>query len=123
MVIRMKKQTSVTFGLLMVLALAGCEGRYPYVKGPNTLIAIDRDTGVDAFALPNGAGAIAYDPDGCQVWIVDDGFEGYSTRRFDPRTGLPICDGRYPPGTVLGNFETPKAGIRDFVPARAKTTE
>ena len=31
--------------------------------------------------------------------------------RFDPATGLPVCDGAYPPGTVLGDYET-----RDAVP-------
>ena len=39
----------------------------------------------DSVALVDGEAAIAYDPDGCQVWIIDDGIEGYSSPRFDVR--------------------------------------
>ena len=116
MVTRMKLHSHVIFAGLMVATRAGCEARYPFMAGPDTVIATNTDTGLDAYPLPNGTGAVAYDPDGCQVWIVDDGLEGYATRRFDPATGKPVCDGRYPPGTVLGNYETPKAGIPDRVP-------
>jgi predicted small lipoprotein YifL len=120
MVSRMKMNFHVLLAGLMMASLAGCEARYPFFAGPDTVIATDRDTGLDANPLPNGTGAIAYDPDGCQVWIVDDGIEGYATRRFDPATGKPICDGRYPAGTVLGDYETPKAGIPDRVPTRTR---
>ena len=51
--------------------------------------------------LQDGDAAIAYDPDGCQGWLMDDGVEGYSGRRFDPVSGLPICNTHYPPGTVV----------------------
>ena len=103
--------------LLGATVLSGCvDGLTPYKQGPDTVIATAYDTGRDRGVLTNGDAAIAYDPDGCQVWIVDDGLEGYATRRFDPATGKPVCDGRYPPGTVLGNYQTPKAGIPDRVP-------
>jgi hypothetical protein len=86
-------------------------------NGPDTVIAKSSDSGADDDAgLVNGEAAIAYDPDGCQVWIIDDGVEGYSTPRFDPATGLPICDGKYPPGTVLGAYETSTAPGPDYVP-------
>ncbi len=62
-----------------------------------------------------GQAGIAYDPDGCQVWIIDDGIEGYATPRFDPETGLPVCDGRHPPGTLLGVYETESAPFPDRV--------
>lgn len=38
------------------------------------------------------------DPDGCDVWMADDGIEGYSVLRLDPRTGERVCSGVLPPG-------------------------
>ena len=85
--------------------------------GPDSVIAKASDSGTDDEpGLVDGEAAIAYDPDGCQVWIIDDGVEGYSSPRSDPRTGLPICDGKYPPGTVLGPYETSTAPGPDYVP-------
>lgn len=107
----------IALGLVALTVLAGCEGTKPYEKSPDTLIAVANDRGHDKSVLPDGTGAIAYDPDGCQVWIIDDGLEGYAARRVNPDTGLPVCDNRYPPGTVIGDYQTPKAGIRDFVPS------
>ncbi len=92
----------------------GVEGTVPY-SGPDSVIATAQDYGRDDSKLTDGEAAIAYDPDGCQVWIIDDGLEGYSTPRFDPKTGLPVCDGKYPPGTVIGVYETADAGIPDRV--------
>ena len=111
---------TAAFGL--VLGLTGCggveyfgfEGTHPY-KGPTSVIATGQDQGRDEDVLKDGEAAIAYDPDGCQVWIIDDGLEGYSSPRFDPKTGLPVCDGKYPPGTVLGRYETESAPIPDGV--------
>lgn len=110
-------------GLCLVLAtgLAGCgafyessEGTQPY-SGPDSVIATAEDYGQDDTGLIDGQAAIAYDPDGCQVWIIDDGVEGYSSPRYNPKTGLPICDGKYPPGTVLGAYETDSAPGPDRV--------
>ncbi len=85
--------------------------------GPDTVIAKASDSGTDKDSgLVEGEAAIAYDPDGCQVWIIDDGVEGYSSPRFNPVTGLPVCDGKYPPGTVLGPYETETAPGPDYVP-------
>lgn len=122
--------TATTFGrarrlaLLPVLALAlsACASGEIFEDvqrygGPDTVIAKAGDSGTDRDAdLIDGEAAIAYDPDGCQVWIIDDGVEGYSSPRFDPRTGLPVCDGKYPPGTVLGRYETSTAPGPDYVP-------
>lgn len=105
------------FGLFVVLglALSSC-GVRPYA-GPDDVIATGQDRGVfDKGALVNGEAAIAYDPDGCQNWIIDDGIEGYSSPRYDPVSGLPICNDRYPPGTVIGKYETDSEGIGDWVP-------
>jgi hypothetical protein len=97
----------------------GIEGTQPY-SGPDSVIATAEDYGRDAVGLKDGEAAIAYDPDGCQVWIIDDGVEGYSSPRFDPKTGLPVCDGKYPPGTVIGVYETTDAGMVDRVSGPAK---
>lgn len=73
------------------------------------LIAIPNDRGwVDTRdnRLVDGEAGIAYDPDGCQVWLIDDGVEGYSGRRVDPATGLPVCNGEYPPGSIIGPYKT-----------------
>jgi hypothetical protein len=103
--------------LLAATALAGCtDGLTPYVQSPDTVIATASDSGRDNVPLAPGGGAIAYDPDGCQGWIIDDGVEGYSGRRFDPVSGLPVCNNHYPPGTVLRNYQTMDAGIADYVP-------
>ena len=106
---------------LLVATLSACSSgeffedvqRY---GGPESVIAKGSDSGTDEETLVDGQAAIAYDPDGCQVWIIDDGVEGYSSPRFDPATGLPICDGKYPPGTVLGVYETVSAPGPDYIP-------
>jgi len=103
--------------VMLVAALAGCtDGLTPYVQSPDTVIATAADRGRDKIGLRDGGAAIAYDPDGCQGWIMDDGVEGYSSRRFDPVSGLPICNSLYAPGTVVKNYQTQSPGLRDFVP-------
>lgn len=112
-------------GLMLVLAagLSGCgaytegfgfEGTQPY-SGPDSVIATGQDQGTDDGDLVDGQAGIAYDPDGCQVWIIDDGIEGYSSPRYNPKTGLPVCDGKYPPGTVIGVYESDSAPFPDRV--------
>jgi hypothetical protein len=112
--------------LLGLIVLPACEsaGAFEGLRaypGPTAIIAKADDRGFDSGPLQDGAGAIVYDPDGCQGWLIDDGFEGYSGRRFDPVSGLPVCNNLYPPGTVLGKYTTRKQGIRDFVPGVLKT--
>lgn len=108
--------------LIAALALSACEGGglVRYVESPNTVIATASDTGSDNTGLRNGGFAIAYDPDGCQNWIADDGVEGYSTPRFDPVSGLPVCNNEFPPGAVVKDYQTPDAGIRDYVPGKRR---
>lgn len=113
-------------GLVALACLAACsdeiyEGTQPY-NGPNSVIATGQDQGLDKGVLRNGRAAIAYDPDGCQNWIVDDGIEGYSSPRYNPKTGLPVCDDRYPPGTVVGDYETESAGVEDLVSGPGRST-
>ncbi len=112
-------RTGLVLGLGTLLSgcggfFEGVEGTQPY-SGPDSVIATAEDYGRDDVGLKDGEAAIAYDPDGCQVWIIDDGIEGYSSPRFDPKTGLPVCDNKYPPGTVIGVYETSDAGIADRV--------
>jgi hypothetical protein len=98
--------------------LGGCTaGLTPYTQSSETVIATASDGGRDSGVLVEGDAAIAYDPDGCQTWIIDDGVEGYSGRRFDPVSGLPVCNDQFPPGTVVGNYQSQSPGLKDRVPA------
>lgn len=106
-------------GLVAALLLSGCiaeslEGTERYT-GAESIIATGQDQGRDTGVLVNGQAAIAYDPDGCQNWIMDDGLEGYSTPRYDPVSGLPVCNNKYPPGTVLKPYQTGSEGMTDKV--------
>lgn len=103
--------------LIGVTALSAC-GLRPYSESPDTYIAVANDQGVDRTRIMDRRAAIAYDPDGCQNWIIDDGVEGYSSPRINPSTGLPnVCDNHYPPGAVVGNHQSPNRGLSDWVPA------
>ena len=113
----MIKSLSIPGLVAAAVGLSGCQaGLAPYSQSPDTVIATAFDTGRDSGVLTNGGAAIAYDPDGCQGWIIDDGIEGYSGRRYDPITGLPVCNDLYPPGTVLGTYQSPSPGLSDWVP-------
>lgn len=115
----MKNVSVLIAGLGAMTFLTACEnfeGTTKYRPGPDTVIATAYDGGRDPGILEEGKSAIAYDPDGCQGWIIDDGLEGYSGRRFDPATGLPICNNAYPPGTVLGDYQSQSPGLNDRVP-------
>ena len=113
----MSNLTLIPLLMAGAFGLAGCaDGITPYVFSPDTVIATSTDTGLDSGALLEGDAAVAYDGDGCQVWIIDDGIEGYAGRRFDPVTGLPICDAQFAPGTVVGDYQSRSPGIADYVP-------
>jgi hypothetical protein len=117
----------ISAGLVAALALAGCvggegfEGTQAYT-GSNSIIATGQDQGFDEGVLNNGVAAIAYDPDGCQNWIIDDGLEGYSSPRYDPVSGLPVCNSLYPPGTVIGDYQSKTEGIQDRVSGHGRRT-
>ena len=111
--------------LAAVLTLTACtegfEGTRPY-QGASSVIATGVDQGRDEGVLVNGQAAIAYDPDGCQNWIMDDGLEGYSSPRYDPVSGLPVCNNLYPPGTVINNYQTGSEGLKDRVSGPGRKT-
>ena len=114
----MKKSISIPGLMAAAFVLSGCEiGLHPYTASGSEVIATAYDTGRDHGVLTDNNAAIAYDPDGCQGWIIDDGLEGYSGRRYDPVSGLPVCNNLYPPGTVLGNYQSPSPGLPDYVPS------
>lgn len=94
-------------GVLMAITGACTTAGGVDENGQPRLIAQPRDTSFyDRQTLPQQQAAIAYDPDGCQNWLIDDGAEGYATRRRDPVSGLPVCNREYPPGYVVKNYKT-----------------
>lgn len=104
--------------LTAAFGLSACDvGIKPYQKGSDEVIATNHDTGNDSVGIADGDAAVVYDPDGCQGWIVDDGVEGYSGRRYDPVSGLPVCNDLFPPGTVVGDYQSATPGIADYVPS------
>jgi len=113
----MKNRILTGVSLLSAMVLSGCiEGTTGYVDSPNTVIATAMDAGRDTGTLEQQRAAIAYDPDGCQNWIIDDGLEGYASRRRDPVSGLPVCNHNFPAGAVVGNYQSGSEGITDRVP-------
>lgn len=117
----------ISAGLVVALVLSGCvagesfEGTQAY-RGASSIIATGQDQGRDSGVLRNGRAAIAYDPDGCQNWVIDDGLEGYASPRYDPVSGLPICNNLYPPGTVIRDYQTGTQGIQDRVSGAGRKT-
>jgi hypothetical protein len=98
---------SLTTAVLGLALLGACADAGYRGDGQPRLIAQASDTGlIDRVPLGQAQPAIAYDPDGCQNWLIDDGTEGYASRRRDPRSGLPVCNDRVPPGTVINEYRT-----------------
>ena len=93
-----------------LFAIAACDA-IPQDDGPR-IIADGYDRGilgggfVDAKHLSQLEAGIFVDPDGCHVWMIDDGAQGYWSRRRDPRSGLPVCTDIAPPGSVVGDIRS-----------------
>lgn len=106
-------------GLVAAALLSGCVGDLTARNsGRSGLVAVPSDPRSEFPDLIFGEAALVIDPDGCESWLIDDGQEGYSARRYDPVTGLPRCDSPYPPGTIIGEYETADPEIPDYVPKR-----
>lgn len=106
---------------MAAIFLVGCSGSFTPYAGAKSIIAAPVDRGFDNGPLNDGRAAIVYDPDGCQGWLIDDGAEGYSGRRFDPVSGLPVCNNLYPAGTVIGNYQNDDRSLfPDFVKGVAR---
>ncbi len=63
------------------------------------------DRGFDSKDLSTLKAGIWVDPNGCDNWIIDDGFEGYLSARLD-KYGKPVCSGIAPPSTAVGPFKS-----------------
>lgn len=61
------------------------------------------DAGRDSKSLSQLVAGVWVSPDGCDFWLIDDGFEGYLSDRLTP-DGRPVCSGVAPPNTVVGPF-------------------
>lgn len=112
-----------SFILAICLVASGCvesisEGavRNNTPAGQPNVVAIAEDTGTDDGPLSRLEAGIFIDPDGCHIWMIDDGLEGYWSRRLDPRSGLPVCTQPAPPGSIVGDFSSGSPGIEDCVP-------
>lgn len=58
-----------------------------------TVVLVVAGVGVaatDAHAQQRAVGTIWIDPDGCEHWVRDDGWEGYGSNRLT-RDGTPVC--------------------------------
>lgn len=119
--IRLENMKTPAVLVACTLALAGCVESFEGVGPPRgdgpPLIAIGEDRGRDSGSLTQLEAGIYIDPDGCHIWMIDDGLEGYWSRRRDPRSGLPVCTPVAPPNSVVGEISA-SPGIRDRVPRR-----
>ncbi len=90
-----------TISVLGIVALlAGCEGGGGLVNTDKTI-----DYGFRSHHLSNMTAGIWIDPNGCDHWIIDDGYEGYLSQRLDPY-GKPVCSEAGPPNTAVGPYKT-----------------
>lgn len=71
------------------------------------------DRGFDSKDLSQLQAGIWVDPNGCDHWIIDDGFEGYLSQRLD-KYGKPVCSGVAPPGTAVGPYKK-SSSIEDLI--------
>jgi hypothetical protein len=81
---------NIVLGAVAIVALAGCEG-----VGPTRAVDAGSGANVPLEKMPAG---IWVDPDGCDHWIIDDGYEGFASPRVD-RQGRPVCRPDALPGT------------------------
>jgi len=109
-------KTSALFGCAVLVS--GCVESFEGTQratGPAPVRAVGQDLGRDASDLSQLEAGIYIDPDGCHIWMIDDGIEGYWSRRRDPVSGLPVCTAVAPPNSIVGDIST-QPGIRDQVP-------
>ena len=69
-----------------------------------TVTAAEAQQGTRTVTGERCAPTIWVDPDGCEHWVMDDGFEGYLSQRLDPY-GKPVCSGIAPPNTAIGPYK------------------
>ena len=99
--------------LLAGLGLAACQTTTDGIP----LVGDEYDRGlIDRGHLSELQAGIWVDPDGCHVWIIDDGAEGYMSRRRDPRSGLPVCVPIAEPGQIVGDYRRGSPGVPEIHP-------
>jgi len=82
---------------IVLLALAGS------ISACNEIVK-DHDRAIDSKHLSNLKAGIWVDPNGCDHWIIDDGFEGYLSARLD-KYGKPVCSGVIPENHATDPFK------------------
>jgi hypothetical protein len=94
--------------VLGALALSACDSPGTFSNG-----TVNRsvDRGIDSKDLTELKAGIWIDPNGCDHWIIDDGFEGYMSQRLDPY-GKPVCSGLADPNMAVRDFKR-GSGIPD----------
>ncbi len=95
-------KTLKAIGLISVVSLlAACEGGEGIAEiGPDKSV----DGGWDARHLSEMVAGVWVNPDGCDVWMIDNGLEGFAMTRLQP-DGTPVCSGVNPPTYVTGPFK------------------
>lgn len=115
-------KTSALLGCAVFLSgcIEGIEGA-TRVNSSVPVVAIGEDFGRDAGSLSRLEAGIYIDPDGCHIWMIDDGLEGYWSRRRDPVSGLPVCVALAPPNSIIGDIHSGsgRSDFRDRVPRTA----
>lgn len=103
---------------LIATALSGCVGGLrPSSGAAGEVRAVADDRFFDSGSLSDLQAGIYVDPDGCHIWMIDDGVEGYWSRRLDPVSGLPVCTPIAAPNSIVGDIDA-GSNFRDWVPAR-----
>ena len=92
------KQITIALALCTV-TLSACG-----IGGPS-----DQDGGIDSTPLEAMTAGIWIDGNGCDHWIIDDGFEGYMTPRFGD-DGKPVCRKGSVPYTIV-DFDRSLMGL------------
>ena len=69
-----------------------------------TVTAAEAQQGTRTVTGERCAPTIWVDPDGCEHWVMDDGFEGYLSQRLDPY-GKPVCSGIAPPNSAIAPYK------------------
>ena len=84
------------------------------VLAAGTLVACERtgnandvtDGGIDGGFLRDGVANVWVDPDGCEHWVMDDGWEGFMSLKVD-RNGKPTCRKSSICATIAGSVFEP----------------
>jgi len=102
------KITKIILAFVAAGGLAACEGSGGVGGDKGT------DKGIDSKDLSQLKAGIWVDPNGCDHWIIDDGFEGYLSARLD-KYGKPVCSGAAPANVATGDFKNGGGFLGDLL--------